>query len=90
MPKPQFHLKTIIQWWISTDISKGLLNICVPKRSSNVGKFALVEAFFGTRFSQSKCKQHKLVTTSAYHEGFIVALRGRHRRVTRNKENNIG
>lgn len=47
MPKPQFHLKTIIQSWISTDISKGLVNICVPKRSSNVEKFALVEASFG-------------------------------------------
>ena len=53
MPKPQFHLKTIIQSWISTDISKRLLNICVPKRSSNVGKFALVEASFGTGFSQN-------------------------------------
>ena len=46
--------------------------------------------FLGRDFLKNKCKQHKLVTTSAYHEGFIVALRGRHRRVTRNKENNIG
>ena len=46
--------------------------------------------FLGRDFLKNKCKQHKLVTTSAYHEGFIVALRDRHRRVTRNKQNNIG
>ena len=56
MPKPQFHLYTIIPSYIWTEMTKEFSRVWVTKQSSNRRNMALVSSFFGIRFSLKQLK----------------------------------